>query len=44
LVALMSGRTMALGTTLRSRMPMSVPMRTRTPEKIAVIHSPMGTK
>jgi hypothetical protein len=44
LLALMKGRTISAGLTFRSRIPISVPMPTRTPEKMAVIQSPIGTK
>ena len=43
-VALIYGRTISLGLTLRRRIPTSVPNPTRAPEKMAVIHSPTGTK
>jgi len=43
--ALIFGRTMAAGGTLRRRMPTrSRKMPTLTPAKYAVIHSPTGTK
>ena len=41
-VAVMSGRTIAAGDTLRSRMPTSEPMPTWTPAEIASIHSRTG--
>src|SRR5690625_4674314 len=43
-VALIKGRTISPGTTFLSRIPMSVPRPTRTPENSAVIQSPIGTK
>src|SRR2546430_2248107 len=44
LVAWIIGYTIFFGSTLRNRMPNSVPKCTRTPEENAVIHSPIGTK
>jgi hypothetical protein len=43
-VALISGRTISPGGIFRSRIPINAPSPTRTPEKIAVIQSPIGTK
>jgi hypothetical protein len=44
LVAVINELTIMLGGILRRRIPINWPMLTLTPEKMAVIHKPTGTK